>query len=420
MRARVLLLLVLLIAGAGGTYWYFARAETAPRTAATGRRAAGLEGGRVPVVPATVGRRDVPIYLDGLGTVQAFNSVVVRSRVEGELQKVFFTEGQEVKEGEVLAQIDPRPFQAQLAQTQAKKNQNEAMLANARREVARYTELKKSNYASQQQLDTWQAQADNLVATVQADQAAIDTAKIQLDYATVVAPISGRVGIRQIDQGNVVRAGDSNGLVVITQMKPISVVFTLPEQTLGSLIDQSRDRQLDVIALDRDNASEITRGTLAVIDNQIDQTTGTVKLKATFANDDLRLWPGKFVNVRLLLTTRKDGIVVPAQVVQRGPKGPFAFVVTPENKVEVRQIKVAQIEGGVALVDEGLAVGERVVADGQSRLQSGTQVVLREEMAPVGAVQPAAASDRPQGPPRRSREGAHRATGAEGSGTPQK
>jgi multidrug efflux system membrane fusion protein len=377
MRARAFFVLVLLAAGIGGAAWYFADAKPAP-TSPQGHRG---EGGRIPVVPATVAQQDVPIYLDGLGTVQAFNSVVVRARVEGELQKVAFTEGQDVKEGDLLAQIDPRPYQAQLAQAVAKKAQDEATLGNAKRELARYSELRKNNYATPQQVDQYQAQVDQLAATIKGDQAAIDSAQLMLGYTSIEAPIAGRVGMRQVDQGNIIRASDTNGLVMITQMKPISIVFTLPEQTLTQVIDASAEKKLEVIALDRDNATELSRGTLAVIDNQIDQSTGTVKLKATFANDDLRLWPGKFVNVRLLLTTRKDGIVVPAQVVQRGPKGAFAFVITDENKVELRPVRVAQIEDGIALIDEGLRPGERVVADGQSRLQAGSEVVLREASA---------------------------------------
>lgn len=383
MRARVLLILVLLAAGIGGAAWYFASAKPAP-SAAQGR-GGGIEGGRIPVVPATVTQEDVPIYLDGLGTVQAFNSVLVRARVEGELTKVAFIEGQDVKEGDLLAQIDPRGYEAQLAQAVAKKAQDDAQLGNARRELARYSELRKNNYATQQQIDQYQAQVDQLAATIKGDQAAIDSAQLMLGYTTITAPIAGRVGIRQVDQGNIIRASDSHGLVTITQMKPISIVFTLPEQTLTQIIDASAGRELEVVALDRDNATELARGALAVIDNQIDQTTGTVKLKATFANEQLRLWPGKFVNVRLLLTTRKNGIVVPAQVVQRGPKGAFAFVITNESKVELRPIKVAQIEGGTALIDEGLAPGERVVADGQSRLQPGSQVVVRGDGAAATA-----------------------------------
>jgi multidrug efflux system membrane fusion protein len=340
------------------------------------------------VVAGTVQKKDVAIWLDGLGTVQAFNTVTVRSRVDGELQKLAFTEGQDVKQGDVLAQIDPRPFQAALAQAQAKKTQDEAQLANARRDLARYTELRKEgNYATQQQLDTQRAQVDQLAAAVQMDQAAIDTSQIQLNYTTIASPISGRVGIRQVDQGNIIHAGDANGVVTITQMKPISVLFTLPEANVPAVLQQSAAGPLTVAALDRDNATELARGTLTVVDNTIDQTTGTVKIKATFANDPIRLWPGQFVNVRLLLTTRKDGITVPAQVVQRGPKGAFAYVIGDDNKVEVRTIKVAQMDGGEALVDDGLQPGERVVVDGQSRLQPGTQVTMRDNPPVDGAAE---------------------------------
>lgn len=378
MRARVLFLLFCLAAAGGGAgAWYFAQAKTA-----TAQRPAASP---IPVVPATVAEEDVPIYLDGLGTVQAYNSVLVRARVEGELVKVAFTEGQEVKEGEVLAQIDPRPYEAQLAQAKAKKAQDEAQLANARRELARYTELRKNNYATQQQLDQFQAQVGQLEAAIRGDQAAIDSAELLLGYTTITAPISGRVGMRRVDQGNIIRANDPDGLVTITQMKPISIVFTLPEHALPRVVEASAAGPLEVIALDRDNATELGRGTLAVIDNQIDQTTGTVKLKATFANEQLRLWPGQFVNVRLHLATRKNGIVVPAEVVQRGPKGAFAFVIGEGNRVEVRPVTVAQIEGGKALIDEGLAPGERVVVEGQSRLQPGSEVVVREKAAAAAA-----------------------------------
>jgi multidrug efflux system membrane fusion protein len=380
MRVRGFIIVLVLIAAAGGAAWYYAYGE--PTVRAQGRRAVGDPSGRVPVVAGTVAQKDVPIYLNGLGTVQAFNSVTVRVRIDGELQKIAFTEGQDVKQGDLLAQIDPRPYQAALDQALAKKAQDDALLANARRDLARYTDLRKEgNYATQQQLDTQRSLVDQLVATIQADQAAIDNARVQLGYTTVTTPLAGRVGIRQVDQGNIVHAGDANGLVVVTQMKPISVLFTLPEQNVPAIIEQSAARSLEIVALDRDNATELARGTLAVVDNLIDQTTGTVKLKATFANEKLRLWPGQFVNIRLLLTTRKNGVVIPAQVVQRGPKGAFAFVIAAEDKVEVRSIKVAQIDAGEALIDDGLQPGERVVVDGQSRLQPGSQVTLRDDGA---------------------------------------
>jgi multidrug efflux system membrane fusion protein len=393
MRSRVLLLILLVLAAGAAAAWYSGFLNAQPAAAPQGRRGA-FEGGKVPVVAATVTRQDVPISLDGLGTVQAFNTVTVRVRVDGELQKIAFAEGQEVKQGDLLAQIDPRPYQAALDQMAAKKAQDEAQLANAKRDLARYTELRKEgNYATQQQLDTQRAQVDQLTAAIQSDQAGIDNARVQLGYTTITAPIGGRVGMRQIDQGNIVHAGDANGLVVITQLRPISVMFTLPQQSLATVLDESSRRPLEVTAFDRDNTTELAKGTLTVVDNQIDQSTGTVKLKATFANDPVRLWPGQFVNTRLLLTTRKDGIVVPAPVVQRGPKGPFAFVVGDGDKVEVRSIKVAQIDQNVALIDDGLQPGERVVVDGQSRLQPGSQVTVREPGGPAGATPAAAAGN---------------------------
>jgi membrane fusion protein, multidrug efflux system len=386
MRFRWIFAVVSLGVAVGGVAWHFADGA-APASAARGSRDGHGEGDRpVPVVAGVVGQRDVPIYLDAIGTVQAFNTVTVHVRVDGELQKVAFTEGQEVKAGDLLAQIDPRPYQATLDQAIGKKAQDEAQLANARRDLARYTDLRKEgNYATQQQLDTQRALVDQLAATIKSDQAAIDSAQVQLNYTTITSPLSGRVGIRQVDQGNIVHASDTNGLVVITQIKPISVVFTLPEQSTHDVLDQSSSRALPVTALDRNNSKPLDEGKLAVIDNQIDQTTGTIKLKATFANEKRALWPGQFVNVRLLLTTRKDGIVVPAPVVQRGPKGAFAFVITADEKVEVRPVKVAQIEDGEALIDEGLKPGERVVVDGQSRLQADSRVIVRDPNRPRGS-----------------------------------
>jgi multidrug efflux system membrane fusion protein len=316
-------------------------------------------------VPVTVGAAstaDVPIYLDGLGTVQAFNSVTVRVRVDGELTKVAFTEGQDVHAGDLLAQIDPDPFRAQLEQAEAKKAQDEAQLANARIELER--DFSASNAIARQVIDTQQALVNQNAAQVKADQAAIDSANVQLRYTRINSPIDGRTGVRLVDQGNIVHASDANGLVVVTQMKPISVVFTLPEQTIQSIR--------------KDNRTVLATGKLAVIDNQIDTTTGTIRLKATFPNDDLRLWPGQFVNARLLLTTRKDGLVVPASVVQRGPEGPYAFVIKDGQTVAVQPVKVAQIENGEALIDEGLQAGQEVVVDGQYRLQPGSKVKLAQ------------------------------------------
>ena len=332
----------------------------------------------VPVVAGTVEKRDVPIYLDGLGTVQAFNTVTIKARVDGQLDKVAFTEGQDVKSGDLLAQIDPRPYQAQLDQANAKKAQDEAQLANARLVMKRDDDLLAKKVLDQQTYDTQRFTVDQMVATVQADQAAIDNAHTQVDYTHITAPLDGRVGVRLVDQGNLVHASDTGGVVVITQLRPISVVFTLPEQNFQEIrdnypADPAKD-PMKVLAVGRDNAGNLGDGTLAVIDNQIDQTTGTIKLKATFPNDDLRLWPGEFVNSRLLLTTHKDGLTVPASVIQRGPQGTYAFVIKPDQTVELRTVKVAQIEDGRALIDDGVEAGERVVVDGQYKLQPGSKV----------------------------------------------
>lgn len=330
----------------------------------------------VPVVAGTVAQKDVPIYLDGLGTVQAFNTVTVHVQVDGRLQKVAFVEGQDVRAGDLLAQIDPELYRAQVEQAEAKKAQDEAQLANARLDLKRDAEQLAAKIMAQQVYDTQRALVDQLDATVKADQAAIDLAKVQLGYTTIVSPIDGRTGIRVVDQGNIVHVIDPNGLVVIAQLRPISVVFTLPEQNLNEIQKELAAGEISVQAVDRDNRTMLGEGKLAVIDNQIDTTTGTIRIKATFPNDDLRLWPGQFVNARLLLTIRKGGIVVPASVVQRGPEGSYAFVINENQTVEVRPVKVAQIEAGQALIDEGLQAGESVVVDGQYRLQAGSKVKL--------------------------------------------
>ena len=332
----------------------------------------------IPVTPGTVTVKDVPVYVRGLGTVQAFNTVTIRTRVDGQIQKIAFIEGQDVHVGDLLAQIDPAPYQAQVDQNEAKKAQDEAQLAIARLTLSRDQELLTGKILSQQDYDTQKATVDQLEATVRGDQAAIENAKVQLAYTTITSPLEGRTGIRMVDQGNIVRAADSNGLVGITQLRPISVTFTLPEQNLPQIRQHlPAEGALTALALDRDNRATLSQGKLAVIDNQIDITTGTIRLKATFANEDLKLWPGQFVNVRLLLETRQ-GPVVPASVVQHGPDGDFAFVVTDELTAQVRRIKVAQIDRGQALIEEGLTAGERVVVDGQYKLQSGSKVKLPE------------------------------------------
>ncbi len=386
-KAWIILLGVIVILGVGWHFQYQRRAAAGGQNAAGGHRggAGGRGGGLdlnmpVPVVAGAVERKDVPIFLDGLGTVQAFNAVNVKARVDGQLEKVAFAEGQDVKAGDLLAQIDARPYQALLDQAVAKKAQDEAMLGNGQLVLKRDEDLINKKVLDQQSYDTQRFMVDQLKATVQADQAAIESAQTQVDYTRITAPLAGRVGVRQVDQGNLVHAADAGGLVVITQLQPISVVFTLPEQNFQMIRDNAPQdpskNPMTVYAVGRENSGQLGQGTLAVIDNQIDATTGTIKLKATFANDDLRLWPGQFVNARLLLTTRKGGLVVPAAVVQRGPQGSYAFVIKPDRTVEARNVKVAQTEDGLALIDDGLQDGEQVVVDGQYKLQNGSKVVI--------------------------------------------
>jgi len=380
------LILVVAVIGLGGYWVKHRRAAQAAGSGSPGQRGPG--SGPVPVVAGMASRKDVPIYLDGLGNVQAFNTVVVRARVDGQIEKIAFVEGQDVHEGDLLAQIDSAPFQAQLDQSVAKKAQDEAQLTVARITLQRDAKLLADKILSQQDYDTQKATTDQLAAAVQADQAAIDNSRVQLAYTKITSPLDGRTGIRQVDQGNIVHANDSNGLVVITQLRPISVVFTLPEQNLGQIQDQlNAGRELQVLAVDRDNRTTLGTGKLAVIDNQIDTTTGSIRLKATFANEQFRLWPGQFVNARLLVTVRKAGTVVPASVVQRGPDGSYAFVIKEDLSVETRPVHVAHIEQGEALIDSGLQPGEQVVVDGQYKLQPGTHVKLSATNTPPPSAQ---------------------------------
>ena len=372
----VVIALVLL----GGIWAYTHRG--ASTTAAAG--ASGAKSPPVPVVAGTVEQKEVPIYLDGLGTVQALNTVTVRARVDGQLEKVAYVEGQDVKVGDVLVIIDQAPYKAALDQAQAKQNQDQAQLSNAKLDLTRYTDLVTKKVISSQQFDTQKALVDQLDAAVRNDGAAIESARVNLNYTTIVSPLEGRTGIRLVDQGNIVHAADQNGLVVITQLHPISLIFTLPEQTLEDIHKHTTTGEvLTVLAVDRDNKTTLDEGKLTVIDNQIDTTTGTIRLKATFQNPKLQLWPGQFINARLHLETRPNSLVVPASVIQRGPNGAYAFVIQDDQTVQIRPVKVAQIESGEALIDEGLAAGEKVVVDGQYKLQPGSKVIVGP---PPGAV----------------------------------
>jgi membrane fusion protein, multidrug efflux system len=328
----------------------------------------------IAVDTATAAAADVPIYLEGLGTVQAFYTVTVTARVDGELQHVAFTEGQTVRKGDLLAQIDPRPNQAAFEQALATKAKDEALLANAQRDLARYTELQPQDLASKQTLDTQRALVDQFTAQRKVDQAVIDNARTQLDYTRIVSPINGRTGIRLVDPGNIVHASDTTGIVVVTQIQPISVIFTLPEEALGAVGSALAAGTVQVTTLARDGGAELDEGTLTLIDNQIDQATGTVKLKATFDNKHNTLWPGQYVNARVLLRTDRNALTIPDAAVQLGPDGPFTYVVKQDSTVEVRPLRISEGSKGLTIVTRGLVSGERVVTSNQYRLQAGVHV----------------------------------------------
>lgn len=329
----------------------------------------------VPVGVATAERRDVPVYLKGLGSVTASNTVSVKSRVDGQLAQVNFKEGQNVNKGDLLAVIDPRPFQVALDQAQANLFRDQAQLRDAQLNYERFKSLlQESGAMSQQQVDTQKASADQLEGAVRADQAAIDNAKLNLVYSHITAPIGGRIGLRLVDVGNMVHATDTNSLLVITQLQPIAVLFTLPEDQLQNVAKHMRQGTLPVEAYSRDDQTKLATGTLLTIDNQIDQTTGTGRLKAMFSNQDSMLWPNQFVNVRLLLETHNASTVVPSVAIQNGPQGSYVFVVKPDKTVEVRPVTVSFTQNNVASIASGVTPGDTVVIDGQDKLQAGTKV----------------------------------------------
>jgi len=331
-------------------------------------------GAEVAATTAKAERRDMPIYLQGLGTVQAFYTVTVTSRVDGELQKVGFTEGQAVKKGDLLAQIDPRPYQAAYDQAVAAKGKDAAQLANARADLQRYAELAPQELASKQILETQKSLVAQLEAQVAGDQAAIDNAKTQLDYAHITSPIDGLTGVRLVDPGNNLHGANATPIVVVTQTQPISVVFTLPEESLDQIAPALHQGEVEVSAVSRDGKSEIDRGKIAVLDNQIDQATGTVRLKATFPNADNKLWPGEYVNARVLLKTSRNALAVPSSAVQRGPKGLFVFLVKDDQTVEMRPIKAGPETNGLTIVEGGLEAGDIVTTNNEYRLRDGVKV----------------------------------------------
>jgi multidrug efflux system membrane fusion protein len=338
----------------------------------------------IAVDTAAVSHADVPIYLQGLGTVQAFYTVTVTARVDGELQKIAFTEGQTVRKGDLLAQIDPRPNQAAYDQAVATKAKDESLLANAKRDYDRYTQLQPQNLASKQTVDTARALVDQLTAQLQVDQAIIDNARTQLDYTRITSPINGRTGIRLIDPGNIVHAAGTTGIVVVTQVQPISVVFTLPEEQLSAVGAALATGPVPVTTLSRDGSTVLDQGTLTLIDNEIDQTTGTARLKATFINANNTLWPGQYVNARVLIRTEHNALTLPTAAVQLGPNGPFTYVVKNDSTVEVRPLKIGAESGGMTVVTDGLAFNERVVTSNQYRLQPGAHIRANTANASTG------------------------------------
>lgn len=381
-RSRWWLWALLLAAIAVGV-WYFrgpragskAADSAATGAASKGRGGPGMGNFAVPVVVATAQRGDLPVYFNGLGTVTAFNTVTIRSRVDGQLISVAFKEGQFVHEGDLLAQIDPRPFQVQLEQAEGQLAKDQAMRKDAEANFARSKLLLKEGVIPQQQLDTQAALLGQSEGAIRADQALIDNAKLQLTYSRIVAPISGRIGLRLVDAGNIVHATDTNGLLVITQLQPISILFSLPQDQLPQVNAKLRAGvQLTVEAYGRDDATKIAAGKLLTIDNQIDPATGTYKLKSVFSNEDNTLFPNQFVNVHLLVDTRHNLTIVPAPAIQRGPQGAYVYVVGSDNKVTIRAVTIAQTTGNNVGLSGGLNAGDVVVVDGQDKLQDGSQV----------------------------------------------
>jgi multidrug efflux system membrane fusion protein len=330
-----------------------------------------------PPIPVTIGTAeaaDVPIFITGIGTVQAFNTVTVKSRTDGQIMQVFFTEGQEVKAGDKLFQIDPRPYQATLDQAQAAKEKDQALLVGAQLDLDRFSKLLNTGYQTRQSYDNQKATVAQLQGAIKADQGQIDAAKLNLDYADIRAPFDGRTGARLVDPGNYIPASQGPGLVSITQIKPIFVSFTIPQDSLDKIRQSQALAPLEVTAYASDATTKLSDGKLTLIDNQIDPTTGTIHLKASFENTDERLWPGEFVNARLVLSVRKKVVTVPVLTVMQGAQGPYAFVIKPDDTVERRTLEVGATQDGYAVITKGIAAGEKVVVDGQYRLSDGARI----------------------------------------------
>jgi multidrug efflux system membrane fusion protein len=392
LRACLWLVAAVVVLDAGLGFWH-RYGSTRPGQSAVNQVAGPAPA---PVQVATVEKKDFPIVLTGLGTVQATNTVTVRSRVDGQVVKVAFKEGQMVKEGDLLVQIDPAPYQAALDQAVAKLAQDEASLKFAKQDLDRTIPLAKQGVSTQQLLEQRTANVANLTAQVQADKAAIDSAKVQLAYTAIRSPLTGRAGFRLVDPGNIVHAADQTGILTITQLQPISVIFTAPEDQLPDINDALKGGPLKVTAFSSDGRRRLGEGTLRLVDNRVDPASGTISLKASFPNEDNALWPGLSVTTRLLVSTVKNVVVVPDSAVQRGPNGLFAYVVTGDGKAELRDLKVGRIRDGQALVEQGLAPGERIVTAGHYRVQPGARVEVV-----AGPDRPAAAATTPPPTPAR-------------------
>jgi membrane fusion protein, multidrug efflux system len=361
---------------AGGAIWYSMHSRSKAAAAGPQGRGQGrFQGGDISVGVVSVGKQNVPFYLTGLGSVTAFYTVTVHSRVDGQLMKIYFQEGQFVHAGDALADIDPRPFQVALDQAQGQLAKDMATQSDAKTNLNRYQQLFEEGVIPRQQLDSQQATVGQYDGSIQADKAQIDNEKLQLTYAHITSPIDGRIGLRLVDPGNIVHAADSNGILVITQVRPISVVFTLPEDNLPQVVSEMRNRTLPVEAYSRDDNSKLAQGKLQTLDNQIDQSTGTIKLKAEFDNSDLSLWPNQFVNVRLFLSVRNDAVVIPTAAIQNGTQGPFVYVVNTDKTAVVQPIQVDFNEGNISVIRKGLEAGQQIVVDGQDKIQAGMKVV---------------------------------------------
>jgi multidrug efflux system membrane fusion protein len=366
------LILAFIVAGSGAIYWY--RGGTEGTDAGRAARAPGRAA--VPVSVAIAARRNVPIYLTGLGTVQPTSSIGIHSQVDGKLQEVLFIEGQHVKKGDVIAKIDPRLFKAALDQAKAKKAQDQALLGAAQKDFTRFKGLAAKSFETQQNVDLQQGKVDQLAAMIDADDAAIETAQTQFDYTTITAPSDGRIGVRLVDPGNVVHASDAGPIATLMLAQPAAVMFTLPSRVLDE-VRRAMDRgPIEVIAFDQDNRLPLSPGNLLMVDNAVDQATATIRLKAIFPNADDRLWPGEFVNARLQLETRSNVITVPSIAVQRGPQGLYTWIVTADNTAAVRQIQVGPTTGDSTIISSGLNEGDRVVTDGQYKLQANAPVTV--------------------------------------------